>query len=96
MAFATKNQFEFKTTSRRDDLISLCYLLIFLFNKGDVKFICKDSNLTQQEIFHTIRKTKTSMRPSDLVGAPKSKRSSIILEFMKEIFKLEFDECPDY
>jgi len=31
MIFATVNQFDFKVTSRRDDLQSLCYLLIYLF-----------------------------------------------------------------
>lgn len=36
MIFASANQFEFTMTSRRDDLISLCYLLIFLINKGNI------------------------------------------------------------
>ena len=30
--FCSPNQLDFKATSRRDDMISLCYLLIYLFN----------------------------------------------------------------
>lgn len=30
MIFATQNQFEFRTTSRKDDLLSLTYLLVYL------------------------------------------------------------------
>lgn len=32
MIFATINQFEFKNTSRRDDMMSLVYLMVFMFN----------------------------------------------------------------
>lgn len=42
MIFATVNQFKFKNTSRRDDLMSLVYLLVFLSNKGSVPFIAPD------------------------------------------------------
>ena len=36
MLFSSVNQLKFKTTSRRDDLISLCYMLIFLLNGGEL------------------------------------------------------------
>lgn len=36
MVFSSVNQLEFMTTSRRDDLISLCYLLVFLINEGNI------------------------------------------------------------
>lgn len=32
LSFATLNQFEFRSTSRKDDIISLCYLMIYLLN----------------------------------------------------------------
>ena len=38
MIFASKNAYNLYTQSRRDDLISLCYLLIFLID-GDLKFL---------------------------------------------------------
>ena len=32
ITFASKHQMDFKITSRRDDLISLCYLLFYVLN----------------------------------------------------------------
>ena len=34
--FASPNQLNFKSTSRRDDLISLVYLMVYILNKGDL------------------------------------------------------------
>jgi serine/threonine protein kinase len=36
--FASKNAFNMVTLSRRDDLISLCYLMIYMLN-GDLVFL---------------------------------------------------------
>ena len=38
MIFSSINAFNFETLSRRDDLISLCYLLVFILD-GDLPFI---------------------------------------------------------
>lgn len=43
MIFATVDQFEFKISSRKDDLQSLCYMLAYLFKCGDVPFVDKDN-----------------------------------------------------
>jgi len=42
MIFASINQFKFKITSRRDDLISLAFMLVFLFNDGNLPFISEE------------------------------------------------------
>lgn len=34
--FASPNQLNFRTTSRRDDLISLVYLMIYMLNQGEL------------------------------------------------------------
>ena len=34
--FASPNQLNFRSTSRRDDLISLGYLMIYMLNKGEL------------------------------------------------------------
>jgi hypothetical protein len=34
MIFGSLNQLNFMTTSRRDDLISLCYMMIYMLNNG--------------------------------------------------------------
>lgn len=47
--FASKNALQFKTQSRRDDLISLSYLMIFLVN-GNMKWLLnliKDRELSE-------------------------------------------------
>ena len=41
MIFASKNAFNMVTQSRRDDLISLCYFMIYLVD-GDLAFLDKD------------------------------------------------------
>jgi hypothetical protein len=58
MIFATSNQFEFKVSSRRDDLISMSYLMIFLFKGGSVPFIAPP-NLSKRDIFNFIHNVKT-------------------------------------
>ena len=36
LIFGSLNQLYFNLTSRRDDLISLCYLLIYMLNRGNI------------------------------------------------------------
>jgi serine/threonine protein kinase len=46
--FATFNQMAFKRTSRKDDLVSLCYMLVYLFNGPlNVSFIARDPQLSR-------------------------------------------------
>jgi hypothetical protein len=42
MIFASINLFNFQMTSRRDDLISLVFMLVFLFNNGNLPFITEE------------------------------------------------------
>ena len=57
MPFASLNHFNFLTTSRRDDLISVCYLMVYMFNNGNVPFII-DNGLGKKETFDFIKKVK--------------------------------------
>ena len=93
MIFATANQFAFQASSRRDDMISMCYLLIFLFKGGLVPFIAPP-NLSKRDIFnyiHDVKKKTTNVQFCD--GLPSG---NIFLEFMDHIFQLKFDEQPNY
>ena len=36
--FASTSALKFETTSRKDDLISLCYFFIFIINGGELPF----------------------------------------------------------
>lgn len=67
MVFASVNMFDFKTPSRRDDLMSLCYLLIYLLNSGNVPFVV-DNNLSKNEVFLHIMNIKLNMPPEELCG----------------------------
>ena len=46
MEFASPNQMKFYTTSRRDDLISLFYLMIYMLKRGQMPGFNRLTNLT--------------------------------------------------
>lgn len=48
MIFASKNAFNMRTQSRRDDLISLCYFLLYLVD-GDLAFLEQNSESSKGE-----------------------------------------------
>jgi serine/threonine protein kinase len=95
MIFASPNQLEFKTTSRRDDLKSLCYLLVYLFKSTNVPFIARGQNLTRKQIFNFIKDVKLKLTPESMVG-PKDSICYPLLNFVNEVFSLEFDSAPNY
>ena len=55
MVFSSLNQLQFMTTSRRDDLISLCYLLVFLLNGGELPGMQIYDQTNNKEAFRKIR-----------------------------------------
>lgn len=61
MVFAAPSQFQFLTTSPRDDLVSLSYLLVYLYKGNDASFICKERGLSHRQVFNSIRDTKLSL-----------------------------------
>jgi hypothetical protein len=60
MIFASINQFNFYDSSRRDDMMALCYMLIFMFNQGSCPFIAPD-NLSKRETFEYIKNVKQNI-----------------------------------
>ena len=74
-------------------MISMCYLLIFLFKGGLVPFIAPP-NLSKRDIFNYIHDVKKKTTNSQFCeGLPSG---NIFLEFMDHIFQLKFDEQPNY
>lgn len=55
MLFASKNSFKFLRTSRRDDLISLVYILIFMIDIDRLKFINEVEGIAKKEKFKIIK-----------------------------------------
>ena len=50
--FASKSQLEFKVTSRKDDLISACYILVYLLNQGKLfDFDFGPNDASMKELF---------------------------------------------
>jgi hypothetical protein len=55
MLFASKNSFKFLRTSRRDDLISLVYIIIFMIDIDRLKFINEVEGIAKKEKFKIIK-----------------------------------------
>ena len=85
----------FLATSRRDDLKSLCYLLIYMFRNTDVEYIARGKNLSRKQVFNQIKDIKMKLTPESLVGK-KGTNTYQLLPFVKDIFKLKFAEAPNY
>jgi len=85
LVFASKNAFNLQTLSRRDDVISLAYLLIYLL-EGKLPFIGGSSTMGNQPLsYQDIRDHKIAMKPEDLCAGPKSR---ILLPFLREAYSL--------
>lgn len=92
--FASKNAHNFSKISRRDDLISLVYLLIYLLDVGRLNFIdyCRDN-----ENIEIVGKIKSKMGCSELCGnSMEESRAYSIKEFVIEAMSYEFTDEPNY
>lgn len=96
---------QYKRTSRRDDLVSMFYMVLFLLNEN--KFVgfdpSKDKNYSVRKEFvdfHTFRKIKGKFNLSKmppLVQPKLDDETTFHLEALaKQIEELEFDEKPAY
>ena len=97
MIFASKNAFNYQTQSRRDDLISLCYFLLYLVD-GDLSFLQNEQEDDQpcewmQEEFNKIKTMKNSLTVEMLAESDEGKR---LIPFISEVFSLGFEDTPDY
>jgi serine/threonine protein kinase len=88
--FASRNAFKGQSLSRRDDLISLVYLLCFLVN-GEFTWL---GNLRMDHLyfFRKVTKIKIKMKPVDICV----NRAYCFYAFCEEIFRLRFKETPPY
>ena len=89
--FASVYAFHLVTQGRRDDLISLCYLLVYLLD-GDVPFIFNQI-INKYEAFEKTKCIKNTMTGSKLCVSPESK---LLQPFVKEVFKMDYDMEPEY
>ena len=79
----------FKTLSRRDDLISLTYLMIFMKN-GHLDFLeCLNNEVDQFQIFKEISTAKNSVTAEELCH---NHDTPEFLEFIQTIHGMDFKE----
>jgi hypothetical protein len=91
IGFASRNAFKRVSLSRRDDLLSLCNVLVYLVEgqrAWEAKFL-ENSSLSLQK---QISDSRIRMRPSRLC----SDASRVLLPFVEEVYKLRFTETPNY
>lgn len=88
--FASHNAFKFLQLSRRDDLISLAYLTVFLV-QGELSWF-KDISKNDPLFFEKVSKIKLAMTPSQLCSGQASK----LMPFVSDIFNYGFSEQPNY
>ena len=89
-AFSSKNAFREISLSRRDDLISLAYLLCYFYT-GKFPFVKHDLPLLEQ--INLIKKKKNKYKPKKFCSKYKCE---FLLEYTEAVYKLKFDEEPDY
>ena len=80
--FASVNAFIFQTLSRRDDLISLGYLLVYLID-GDIPFLLSEEpGVPRKVVFNKIKEKKEKLLPEQLC---QSKQAMLLLPFVKAV-----------
>ena len=76
--------------SRRDDLISLAYILAYLAS-GKIAFVKHEIQLMDQ--IKVIKRKKNKYTALEFC---KSQKCMFLQEFLKRIYDLKFEEEPDY
>jgi hypothetical protein len=80
----------FTVASRKDDLMSLCFLLVYLLNNGSL--FGNYNGFSDDDQFDLIKRDKMKLTLDTLcVG-----RANYIKEFVSKIFSMDFDAKPDY
>lgn len=82
------------TTSRRDDLISLCYLLVFVINEGRLPNIDIYNQRDKNESFRKIRDAKLKHSLDDLCNEETG--TADLTDFFHECFSYRFKDKPKY
>lgn len=92
MIFGSLNQLNFLKTSRRDDMIALLYMLVYMVNNGKLTGIDLDTAMVNTEAFKQVKKAKQRHTLETLCCG----EAQILKKYAQEVFSLKFKECPDY
>ena len=84
-------------SSRRDDLIALVYVLIYMMDQKRLSFIDRVLKVDKDQQFDIVKAEKFRMETKDLCGANEEEsRAFHISQFVQEIMDYKFEETPDY
>lgn len=89
---ASFNIMSFGRPSRKDDLVQLCFLLLSIMKQFDIVKL-DTSNMNSIEYFRYVTKLKRDLTLDDYCHSPKSRE---LRPFMDEVWKLEYEEEPNY
>ena len=94
LLFASKYHLHFRKTSRRDDIIGLYYLMIFLLNHGDLPGFDwnKAAKIDQENKHRLICKLKESTPLAAWCRKPFEK----FVDFANELEWMQYDQKPNY
>ena len=90
VCYASANALRFKEQSRRDDLESICYMLIYLM-KGSLPWQKIKVN-NKKESYLKIGQFKRNIKPEKLC----ENLPGEMIDFVNYVKKLQFEEEPDY
>ena len=95
--FSSADSMGYNTQSRRDDLIVLCYILIYTVNGGELCFMDPgyyDFDEAQRELsFDIMCERKKVLTPQKLCCGP---NAQFLVPFVEQVMDLEFEEEPNY
>ena len=92
LRYSSINQLNFQTTSRRDDLISMFYVLVTLLHDGNLPVLRVDNSAPAFEELLRMRKVKQHLQTSDFCLG----NSNYLKEFKEEILRNGFEDRPRY
>jgi serine/threonine protein kinase len=97
MLFASSTAFKFMETSRRDDLISLVYLLVFLLDLSRLSFINDVEDVSKSRQFEIIKNFKIKAGSKELCGTQEENSLTFFLtKFVDAVMGLQYHEKPPY
>lgn len=94
LLFSSKNLLEFQQPSRRDDMISFFFMMVYLLNKCNFPGIdwLETASYNWKQNFLMVKELKTK---NDLISFCKGE-SALFLDIAMEIQKLEYTSKPNY
>ena len=98
--FASVDQLDFQSATRKSDLISICYMLIFMLNDLDMPLQPKDGKNEIADLFESQIKYKKSITFKKMIKELDQFHGNTLgkqlTAFSEEINQLGFYEKPNY